>query len=336
MRKKIILIVTDNLPDQINGVVTTFKNIETHASNNGYDIVYIDPRQFRYCSAPGYPEVKLSWPKNIGRLIKDSNADYIHIATEGPIGLAANLWCWKHGYKFNSSYHTNFPEFIKKLYHIPEWMTYCYVRWFHNHSGKVLTTTQTMVDKLQAHRFKSNIIPWTRGVDRDKLKPSKPWSHVNFPPIVLYVGRVSKEKNLDALCELQDFYSINIVGDGPDRGRLAKLYPNVHFLGYKSGSALADCYAQADVFAFPSKSDTFGIVIIEALSLGTPVAGYLVPGPIDIIEHGVTGFMGDHLKNSIDQCLMLNRAIVKKSSGKWTWENAWEIFRDNLVDKHII
>ena len=329
--RKTILIITDNLPTQINGVQTTFKNIEPHATKDGYNIVYIDPSQFPHCNAPLYPEVKLSWPKNIGHLIKSANANYIHIATEGPLGLAANMWCWKHKYKFNTSYHTNFPEFIKKLYGIPESVTYSYVRWFHNHSGKVLTTTQTMVNKLQSHNFKSNIIPWTRGVDRDKLKPSKQWSHVNSPLIVLYVGRVSKEKNLDALCSLHDTYTINIVGDGPDKTRLQKLYPTVNFLGYKSGTQLADHYSQADIFAFPSKTDTFGIVMIEALSLGTPVAAYPVPGPIDIIQHGITGFMHTNLKYAITQCTTLDRTTVKNLSHNWSWETTWQIFRDNLI-----
>ena len=330
--QKTILVITDNLPEQINGVVTTFKNIEALASADGYNIVYIDPGQFSYIDAPGYPEVKLSWPSKIGEKIKAANADHIHIATEGPIGLAANLWCWKHGWRFNTSYHTKFPEFIKKIYHIPERLTYSYVRWFHKHSGKILTTTQTMVDELKAHAFTGTIVAWTRGVDRTNLCPSKDWQHPNQHPTVLYVGRVSREKNLDALCELQNLYTINIVGDGPDRTRLEDLYPGVNFLGYKQGADLADCYAQADVFCFPSKADTFGIVIIEALSVGTPVAGYRVPGPIDILEEGVTGFMGDSLQDSIDKCMLLDRAKVKAASAKWTWQNCWTLFKNNLVE----
>jgi glycosyltransferase involved in cell wall biosynthesis len=145
------------------------------------------------------------------------------------------------------------------------------------------------------------------------------------------VGRVSKEKNLDALCKLQHKYKIHIVGDGPDRIRLEREYPRVEFLGYKTGQALADCYAWADVFAFPSLVDTFGIVIIESLSLGTPVAAFPVQGPIDILEEGVTGYMCDDLSTSIDRCLLLNRDKVKQSSERWTWENCWEVFKENLT-----
>lgn len=332
--KKTILIITDNLKDQINGVVTTFKSIEKHAGADGYNIVYLDPGQFSYIDAPGYPEVKLSWPKQIGAKIQALSPDHIHIATEGPLGLAARFWLDSKGWCYNTSYHTKFPEFIKKIYKIPESWTYAYVRWFHKHSGIVLTTTQTMVDELHTHGFKTNIVPWTRGVDRDTLYPTRkhlPWFHTRRP-VVLYVGRVSKEKNLDALCKLENQYTIHIVGDGPDRARLEKTYRSVKFLGYKQGTDLANCYAFADVFCFPSKTDTFGIVIIEALSIGLPVAAYEVPGPIDILEHGVTGYMGHDLDFNIDRCLKLDRATVRRASQKWTWEECWRIFKENLVE----
>ena len=326
---KTILIITDNLPDQVNGVVTTFKNLEIHAAASGYRVVYIDPRKFRHFSAVGYPEVKISFPIGIGKEIEAVHADHIHIATEGPIGLAARIYLDKRGIRYNTSYHTKFPEFLKKIYGIPESWTYRYVRWFHKHSGIVLTTTQTMVDDLKNHGFDGSIIPWTRGVDRSNLRPNL-MRVENRVPSVLYVGRVSKEKNLDALCKLTDYYHIRIVGDGPDRERLEKEYPSVKFLGYKSGVDLANEYHLADVFAFPSKTDTFGIVIIEALSLGTPVAAYPVAGPIDILTPS-TGVMNDDLKTAIDSALTLDRDIVLRESLKWTWDECWNIFKQNLV-----
>ncbi len=327
---KTILVITDNLPDQINGVVTTFKNLEIHANHSGYNIVYIDPRKFYHFSALGYPEVKISIPFGIGKEIEKIQSDHIHIATEGPIGLAARIYLDRKGIRYNTSYHTKFPEFIKKIYHIPESWTYAYVRWFHKHSGIVLTTTKTMVDDLRSHDFDSEIVAWTRGVDRSVHKPTEPHSP-NKVPVVLYVGRVSKEKNLSALCEIED-YHIRIVGDGPDRERLEKKYPHVKFLGYKTGSDLANEYAKADVFAFPSKVDTFGIVIIESLAQGTPVAAYPVPGPMDILtpENGV---MDEDLKTAISAALLLNRENVKKSSEIWTWDECWRIFQDQLVAK---
>ena len=330
MLKK-ILVVTDNLRTQINGVVTTFKSIESHALADGFDIVYLDPGQFPHCDAPGYPEVKLSWPRGLGAKIKAIDPDHIHIATEGPLGLFTRIWCDRNGYRYNTSYHTKFPDYMKAMYGVPLGLTYAYLRWFHKHSGRALTTTQTMVDDLRSHGFSGYITDWTRGVDSDILKPSLTWSHPSKPFTLLYVGRVSREKNLDALCCLQDDYHIEIVGDGPDRSRLEALYPKVEFLGYKSGRELADCYAHADVFVFPSKSDTFGIVIIEALSLGTPVAAFPVAGPIDILEQGVTGHMSWNLKTSIEVCRNLDRERVEAASQKWTWARCWEIFKDNLV-----
>jgi len=329
MRKK-ILIVTDNLKDQINGVVETFKNIEICADYDGYDFVYIDPGQFSYINCPGYAEVKIAWPRGIGKRIEAINPDHIHIATEGPVGLAARIWCDRNGYFYNTSYHTKFPEFLYTIYKIPANLTYRYVRWFHKHSGKVLTSTNSMVQELKSRGFRSDIIPWTRGVDRNVLKPTIEHKK-NEIPVVLYVGRVSKEKNLENLCTLQDYYDIIIVGDGPYRKELENQYSKVKFVGYKKGTELANYYKSADVFCFPSTNDTFGIVMIEALSVGTPVAAYNVTGPKDIIYNGVNGNIGGSLLFSINKCLILDRKEVEKSSEQWTWENCWKIFKDNLI-----
>lgn len=330
-KNKKILIVTDNLPDQVNGVVTTFRNIERLAKADGYDVSFIDPSKRPHISCPGYPEVKFSWPF-ISKFIKQENPDYIHIATEGPLGVAAQIYCSIHKLRYNTSYHTKFPEFLKEMYGIPEALTYLYVRWFHRHSGKVLTTTDTMVKELISHGFVGDIKSWCRGVDRNLLCPSIEHNSLTKErPVVLYVGRVSKEKNLEELCKLEDTYNIEIVGGGPQLAELQSTYKKVKFLGYQSGEELANSYARADVFAFPSKSDTFGIVIIESLSIGTPVAGYFVPGPIDIIEQGVNGYMDDNLDTAIKNCLQLDRMQVKHSSHKWTWEECWKIFKENLV-----
>jgi glycosyltransferase involved in cell wall biosynthesis len=326
-----ILIITDNMPDQINGVVTTFKNLEKQAHRNGYAVEFIDPTRFRHIRCPGYPEVKLSLPWGIGHMIKNSNTDHIHIATEGPIGLAASNYCWRKGLRYNTSYHTKFPEFLNEIYKIPTEWTYWYMRWFHKHSGIVLTTTQTMVDELKENGFRWEIIPWTRGVDRTNLMPTAD-RVANKIPMVLYAGRVSKEKNLAVLCELGKKYHVVIVGDGPDRLRLQQQYPDVEFTGYMKGSKLANYYTQADVFAFPSRNDTFGIVLIEAISLGTPVAAYPVPGPLDIIESGVNGYMNEDLEMAIESALKLNRDVVADSGKKWTWEACWDIFQKNLVN----
>ena len=331
MRKR-ILIITDNVRDQINGVVTTFTNIELVARRDGYDIDYIDPGMFASIPAPRYPEVRLSWPRKIDRLIRSRNPDYIHIATEGPIGLAARLWLDWQGWRYNTSYHTKFPEFIKKLYGIPEALTYAYVRWFHKHSGRVLTTTETMVNDLRSHGFRGDIRAWTRGVDRNIFRPELR-ERSDDEKILLNVGRVSKEKGLDDFCRLQIPGTRKIVvGDGPYRTELERRYPDVEFVGAKTGIELAQYYANADVFVFPSRTDTFGVVIIESLACGTPVAAYPVPGPRDILEEGITGYMSPCLQDAVEICLDYPRDRVVAASQRWTWDRCWQIFRDNLVD----
>jgi len=332
--QKRILIITDNLQDQVNGVVTTFTNLNKIGSRRGYDLVYISPRDFPHTSTPRYPEVKISWPKGIGRLIEEANASHIHIATEGPVGLAGRLYCDRKGYKYNTSYHTKFPEFLKEIYHIPMSWTYAYLRWFHKHSGKVLTTTKTMVQELKEHGFKGDIIPWTRGVDRNTFHPEERVIRNNPKPVLVCVSRISKEKGLDDFCSLNYDASKIVVGDGPYLNELKKKYPNVRFAGMKQGKELAQYYANADCFVFPSRTDTFGIVIIESLACGTPVAAYHVPGPQDILEPGLTGVMDDDLVNAVDKALLIDRDVVYANSLEWTWERCWDIFESNLLQKH--
>ena len=329
---KTILIVTDNLPEQINGVVTTYKNIEACAIRDNYRVVYLDPGRFRYVDCPGYNEVKIAFPRKVGQILEEINPDYIHIATEGPVGLRVRQYLDKHSYRYNTAYHTKFPEGLRKLFGIPEALTWPLVRWFHKHSGKVLTTTDTMVRELRAHGFDGEIIPWTRGVDREIFKqelreelPSK---------YLLCVSRVSKEKNLEAFFEL-DYpgYQKIMVGDGPMLEDYKAKYPDITFTGFKTGIDLARYYANAEVFVFPSRWETFGIVMIEAMACGTPVAAYPCPGPEDVVEQGVTGFLEEDLATAVHRCIGLNRDTVLAGSQRWSWQRAWEIFRDNLVEK---
>ena len=330
MTKK-ILIITDNLPDQINGVVTTYKNIEACALLDGYTIDYIDPSRFRYIDCPGYNEVKLTFPWRMGEEIKKIDPDYIHIATEGPLGLWARAYLSKHNIRHNTAYHTKFPEGLAKLFGIPESLTWRYVRWFHKHSGKVLTTTETMKQDLLNHGFKDNIVSWTRGVDREIFNSSHRHDVIKGK-YLLCVSRVSKEKNLEEFLKLDypGYYKI-MVGDGPMLETYKKQYPEVIFTGFKTGVDLARYYANAEVFVFPSKWETFGIVMIESMACGTPVAAFPCDGPKDVIEQGVTGFMNESLSDAIDGCLQLNRNSIHRGSTKWSWDNAWQTFRDNLI-----
>lgn len=329
---KTILIITDNLKDQINGVVTTYKNIEICAVRDGYNVVVLDPGRFRYIDCPGYNEVKIAYPRNLGKKIEEISPNYIHIATEGPLGLWARAYLSLAGIPHNTAYHTKFPEGLRKLFGIPEFITWRFVRWFHKHSGKVLTTTDSMVTELKSHGFDGEVISWTRGVDRDIFNPSYRTGTAVNGPILLCVSRVSKEKNLEEFFEL-DYPSANkiMVGDGPMLETYRKKYPDVHFTGFRTGKDLAKYYAMADVFVFPSRWETFGIVMIEAMACGTPVAAFPCQGPEDVIDEGVTGCMNDELKQAVNDALMLNRDKVWEGSGRWTWDKAWEIFRDNLV-----
>ena len=327
-----ILIVTDNLRDQVNGVVTTYKNIEDLSFRDGHSIVYLDPGQFRHFDMPLYPEVKLSLPSFFIKKIKKMGADRIHIATEGPLGLFTKFYCDANKIPYTTAYHTKFPEFLKKLLWIPTSITYRYLKWFHKYSKAILVPSESMKEELVARGF-NNLVVWTRGVSKE-LITKRTNSKKNQPLKVLYVGRVSKEKNLNALCKLQNEYDITVVGDGPILNDLIRKYRKVHFTGYKFGEELSKIYSENDVFAFPSITDTFGIVIIEALCNGLPVAAYRVTGPQDIVDYGVTGYLsmyGNGLESAIEKCKSLDNIKVQEVSvKKWTWNNCYDIFINTI------
>jgi glycosyltransferase involved in cell wall biosynthesis len=268
----------------------------------------------------------------MGKKIASVNPDYIHIATEGPLGVWARKYLSICGIRHNTAYHTKFPEGLKKLFGIPESWTWRFVRWFHKHSGRVLTTTDSMVAELKAHGFGGEVISWTRGVDREIFTPDL--REQTTAKYLLCVARISKEKSLEDFFEL-DYpgYQKIMVGDGPMLETYKKRYPDVYFTGAKRGKDLARYYANAEVFVFPSRWETFGIVMIEAMACGTPVAAYPCQGPEDVIDQGVTGFMNESLEDAVTACLQLNRGYVEMGSQRWTWGKAWEIFRDNLVEK---
>jgi glycosyltransferase involved in cell wall biosynthesis len=333
---KTILVVTDNVPDQINGVVRTFQNLENHADLAGYRVVYCDPGQFPHCACPGYPEVRLAWPHGISKKIRALQPSYVHIATEGPVGLFARWWCERNHVPYNTSYHTDFAKFLKKMYGIPETWTWWYLRWFHKNSHRVLVTTESIKEDLARRGF-ANLRVWTRGVDRTIFNSTHRGETVAGRPILLSVGRVSVEKGLDDFCQLDIAGATKIVvGDGPYRKELERRYPDIHFVGAKTGTQLARYYAQADVFVFPSRADTFGVVNIEALACGTPVAAYPVPGPRDIVDPGLTGFLNDNLELAVEQCMTLDRRDIETASQQWTWAECWRIFEENLVETAIL
>lgn len=308
-----ILIVTDAAAPQINGVVRTLEEVAAQIKVLGHEVDFLTFDEFKTFSVSIYPELKLSWNIwNFGNIIKTKSFDTIHIATEGPLGFAARLYCRKHKIKFTSSYHTKMPEYINKfLPFIPQSLVYAYLRWLHKPSTSILVTTQSMKNELIQHKFKNNLVVWSRGVNFDIFNPERkstppPFTNVKM---LLYVGRLSQEKNIEAFLNLYIPNTVKvIIGDGPERVKLQKEHQAV-FLGYKSGSELAKWMANADVFVFPSKTDTFGIVMIEAAACGTPIAAYPVTGPIDFVQQNVNGYLDNDLKTAVLNALKVNRTI---------------------------
>jgi len=322
-----ILIATDSF-DQVNGVSTTYRNILKYSHKKTF---VVHPGLFKWAKFSIYPEVQFcKEPLKAYNKIKDIAPTHIHIGTEGPIGLAARIYCKLNKIPYTTGYHTKFPEYLWKLLRIPKFLTYTYLKVFHNDSKAILVPSRSCQEELTKKGF-NHVVVWTRGVAKNLI------SHKHFKrsktPKIIYVGRVSKEKNLEPLCELQNKYEITIVGEGPILNKLKKKYPKINFTGYRFGRELADTYKEHDVFCFPSKTDTFGIVMIEALANGLPVAAYRVTGPVDIVEEGINGYLGDDLEDSIYRCLKLNRkSIASNINQQWTWNRCIAILHNNLLN----
>ncbi len=329
-----ILIVTDAWR-QVNGVVTTLENLNRILTDMGYDVDFLNYDDADYtCDMPFYPEVKLAWVKQHVIKRKVEWADAVHIATpEGPIGFKVRNYCVKNKIPFTTGYHTKWPEFVQARMPIPLSLTYKFMRWLHKDSKNILVPTQTVVDELKEKGFK-NLSVWTRGVNRDIFSPSTRTALLCGKPLLLCVTRVSHEKGLDDFCKLEYPGATKmIVGDGPYRAELETKYPDVIFTGVKRGTDLANYYANADVFVFPSKADTFGVVMIESMACGTPVAAYPVTGPTDVIAQGITGYMDYDLNTAIAQCLKLDRNLVYQNSLHWSWESCAVQFINSLTKK---
>ncbi len=325
-----ILIVSDAWEPQVNGVVRTLQNLTNNLEKLGFIVDLVTPGMFKTFKAPGYPEIDIAVPNDIiNRIISSGNHDYIHIATEGPLGLYAVLACKKFNKKFTTSYHTKFPEYLQRYFKIPTWMTYPYFKWFHNSGNGVFCTTKSMQKELADRGFK-NIIPWARGVDLTLFKPKKKFVP-NKPPILLYVGRVSKEKNIEEFLDIDMESTKIVVGSGPELEKLKRLYPSVNFVGEKHGEDLVYYYQNADCFVFPSKSDTFGLVNIEAMACGCPVAAYPVTGPIDIITDKTGAMSLTDLTSAVKNALKRNRKDCILEAKKYTWKNTTDIFVKSLV-----
>lgn len=332
---KTVLIVTDAWHPQINGVVRSIERVGEEMSARGIKVKFLTPLQFKTLPMPGYGEIRLSRTraKPVHEKIEAAGADAIHIATEGPLGLIARRYCVRNNIPFSTAYHTQFPEYLRARLPVPLRWSYRYMRWFHGPARFCLVGTPHLKKLLEGQGF-TNVAIWSKGVDTALFSPGKRVTDATlFPhprPVFLYVGRVAVEKNVEAFLKLDLPGSKLVVGGGPSHKRLQAAYPGAAFLGPKQGEELARLFASADVFVFPSRTDTFGLVLLEALSSGTPVAAYPVTGPIDVIGDAPVGVLDDDLRIAALKALEVSRAACREYALRFSWEASTDQFLQYL------
>ena len=333
-----LALVIDTWRPQINGVVTTMAQVADLLAQDGLQVSVVEPSLFRSFSVPRYPEVKLSTnPLKAYRILTSLKPDYVHIATEGPLGTVARFWCRRRRFRFTTSYHTRFPQYLKEIYGIPTRPVTAYMRWFHGAAEQTLVPTIGIKEDLQRSGFK-NVIVWDRGVDTDLFHPGLRdeallGDRSDGKTRLVYVGRVSKEKSVEDFCRLADLpgYSCCVVGDGPQRRELEDKYGDrIAFVGYQLSADLARYYASADVMVFPSRTDTFGNVVTESMAAGTPVAAYPVMGPKDVIADGVSGALDEDLERAVQRALACDRNQVREYAMGFSWKSGIDMFKDAL------
>lgn len=322
-----IALVTDAWLPQTNGVVRTLTITADRLSQAGYDVTLITPAGFRTVPCPTYPEIRLSLLSS-GRVWRSLDAldpQAVHIATEGPLGLAARRWCLRRARAFTTSYHTQFPEYLRARLPVPLAVSYAYLRWFHGKAAHTLVATPSMKRALEERGF-GNLALWSRGVDTELFRPRNE-KFLDLPrPVWLYFGRVAVEKGVEDFLRLDLPGTKLVVGDGPAASRLRQAYPEAVFTGYRFGEELARHIAASDVFVFPSRTDTFGLVLLEAMACGVPVAAYPVTGPVDVVVDGVTGVLSDDLGAAARAALKLKRDACRQHALRYTWEAATRQF----------
>lgn len=317
-----MLIVTDAWRPQVNGVVRCQEAVVSELRKMGHEVLVVHPGMFRSIPYPLYPEIRFSlFPsRKLRKIVSKFQPDRIHISTEGPLGLAARRICVSAKISFTTAYHTHFPQYLWEQLRIPEFLSWPFFRWFHGKSSRVLASSETTARMLQKQGI-SKAMAWTRGIDRTVFFEREE-EDLGERPILLYAGRVSSEKNLPAFLNCPVHGTKVVVGDGPIREKLEKQFPNVKFLGWRFGEELAKTYSSADVLVFPSRTDTFGMVMIEANACGTPIAAFPVCGPLDIVENGENGWLNENLSVAIQNALSVSRKSCVKSSLVWNWEIA--------------
>lgn len=326
-----VMIVTDAWRPQVNGVVRTLTTTKLEMEKMGHDVDLLTPLEFRTFPCPTYPEIRLSWlpGKAVEKRIRDYAPHALHIATEGPLGIAARRYALRNNLPYTTAYHTRFPEYVQARFNIPLSWTYRFLRWFHGPSSAMMAPTPKVKSDLEEWGF-TNAVLWTRGVDLDVFKLQEAHKLDSKPPIFLYVGRVAVEKNVEAFLELDLPGSKWVAGDGPAMAGLKAKYPEVNYLGVLNQQELAEVYASADVFVFPSKTDTFGLVLLEAMACGLPVAAYPVTGPIDVLGDSDAGIMHEDLRVACLAALNIDRNTARAHAEKFSWRAATEQFVGHL------
>jgi glycosyltransferase involved in cell wall biosynthesis len=326
-----LLIATDACRPQINGVVQTYERLTEQLRRLGHEVAFISPEGFRTVPLPTYPEIRLALilPRQARHRIAAFKPDHIHIATEGPVGLATRAYCVNKRRTFTTSYHTRFPEYLTaRLPLVPESWGYALERWFHNAAAGIMVSTPSLLAELMGKGLK-RLMPWSRGVDTKLFRPRNV-RLFGGQAVFLYVGRVSIEKNLKAFLDLDLPGRKVVVGGGPQLGLLKAAYPNVCFTGPLFAEALAEAFASSDVFVFPSRTDTYGVVLLEALASGVPVAAFPVTGPRDVVAHGKVGYLSDDLREAALQAMTMDRAACRDYALSFSWETCARQFLDNV------
>jgi len=326
-----LLIATDAWHPQVNGVVHSLESIASHAADFDMEVHFLTPKSFRVVPLPGYREISLALAttSKTANLIASFRPDFIHIATEGPIGLATRRYCLRNGLPFSTSYHTRFPEYLAARAPVPVWLGYAMLRHFHNAGAGTMVSSQSLEKNLAKQGFR-RLLRWTRGVDGNLFRPYAE-RVLDLPrPIFLYVGRIAIEKNIDAFLSLDLPGSKVVVGGGPLLDRLKASYPGAHFLGPKRGEELAKIYASSDVFVFPSLTDTFGNVLLEALACGVPIAAFPVMGPIDVVGTSRTGVLDHDLRKAALAALDIPRDLCRAHASTFTWRQSAAQFFGNI------
>jgi glycosyltransferase involved in cell wall biosynthesis len=329
-----VLVATDAWHPQVNGVVRTYERLAHEAPKLGFEVSFLAPTLFRTLPCPTYPEIRLSLigPRSVARHVDRLRPDFIHIATEGPIGIMTRRYCRKMKRPFTTSYHTRFPEYVAARLPIPESWCYAFERRFHGAAAGTFVATPSVAADLERHGFQ-RLMPWSRGVDIDLFRPQNV-RLFGEGPVFLYVGRLAVEKNLKAFLDLDLPGRKVVVGNGPQAAELERLYPDALFTGPKHGEDLAQAYVSADVFVFPSLTDTFGLVLLEALACGVAVAAYPVSGPKDVLAGSRAGVLGPDLGAAAIAALCLDRDEARAHALTYSWENSARQFMGNMLAAH--